>query len=39
LGSNDVFERRASGMGELTIKESENDEERKTPSKPMGKLD
>jgi hypothetical protein len=39
LGSSDVFERRASGMGELATKESIDDEKRKTPTKTMGKLD
>jgi hypothetical protein len=34
-----AFERRTSGMRELAKKESGDDEESKTPSEPMGKLD
>jgi hypothetical protein len=36
LGSSDGFERRAPGMGELVMKESRDDEERKTLSGQMG---
>jgi hypothetical protein len=39
FGSSEEFERRTCGMRELATKESRDDEERKTRSEPMGRLD